>query len=80
MNATVLFWCGYKIQIQIFNFQISPGLTQPVSQVASTTKLYVAIDPIWNGGRGKKCPPPPSFSFLKIFKTKKGMTLPFYDF
>ena len=23
--------------------------------------------------------PPPSFSFLNIFKKKKGMTLPFYD-
>ena len=38
MNATVLiFLCGYKIQIQIFNCQISPGLTQPVNRVASTT-------------------------------------------
>ena len=33
------FWCGYKIKIQIFNCQISPGLTQPVNQVASTTVL-----------------------------------------
>ena len=35
MNATV--WYGYKIQIQVFICQISPGLTQPVNQVASTT-------------------------------------------
>ena len=28
------FLCGYKIQIQIFNCQISPGLTQPVNRVA----------------------------------------------
>ena len=31
------FWCGYKIQIQIFNWQISPGLTKPINRVASTT-------------------------------------------
>ena len=36
------FWCGYKTQIQIFNCQISPGLTQPVNRVASTTVIYFA--------------------------------------
>ena len=30
--------------------------------------------------RGGAKMPPPSFSFLNIFKMKKGMTLPFYDF
>ena len=31
-------------------------------------------------GTGGKNAPPPSFSFLNIFKIKRGMTLPFYDF
>ena len=31
------FWCVYKIQIQIFNCQTFPGLTQPVSRAASAT-------------------------------------------
>ena len=37
MNATVLILVCYKIQIQIFSCQISPGLTEPVDRVASTT-------------------------------------------
>ena len=41
--------------------------------------LINTINPIWNEGGGAKMPPP-SFSFLNIFKMKKGMTLPFYDF
>ena len=32
------------------------------------------------GTGGSKMPPSPSFYFLNIFKTKKGMTLPFHDF
>ena len=36
---SINFWGGYKIQIQIFNCQISPGLIQPVNRVASTTFL-----------------------------------------
>ena len=35
MNAS-----GYKIQIQIFNCQISPGLIQPVNRVVSTTDIH----------------------------------------
>ena len=31
---------GYKIQIQIFNYQIFPGFNQPVNWVASTTEMY----------------------------------------
>ena len=33
------FWCGYKIQIQVFNWQISPGLTQPVNWIAYTCHI-----------------------------------------
>ena len=32
-------WCAYKIQIQILNCQISPGLTQPANLAASTTLI-----------------------------------------
>ena len=55
MNATVLiFLCGYKTQIQIFDGQISPGLTQPVNRVVSTTvynypfRLEDAFADVWN--------------------------------
>ena len=35
--------CGYKIQNQIFNCQISPGLAQPVNRVASTSAFVLKL-------------------------------------
>ena len=50
----LIFLCGYKIQIQIFNCQISPGLTQPVNRVASTTGGLLIIEDLihffWDAG------------------------------
>ena len=43
MNVAVLIWCSYKIQIQIFNWQISTGLIQPVNRVASTTASEITF-------------------------------------
>ena len=43
--------------------------------------IIVNFNPIWNGrggGGGQKCLH--LFSFLNIFKTKRGITLPYYDF
>ena len=61
------------------------GFTCMKSNTISRIKIIISItifshlNPIWNGRRGAKMPSP-SFSFLNIFKTKKSMTLPFYDF
>ena len=43
MNVAVLIWCSYKIQIQIFNWQISNGLIQQVNRVPSTTASEITF-------------------------------------
>ena len=40
----IKWFCRYKIQIQIFSCQVSPGLAQPGNRAASTTEIPVVSD------------------------------------